>query len=160
MWNQKVVVLVAEDNADDVFILERTLKKVGIRNPVKIVRDGEEAIAYLQGLGKYGDRMAYPFPGVIITDIKMPKLDGFEVLKWLGEHPECAVIPTVVLTASAIEADVTRAYQLHANCYLQKPGNPDEFTHMIQRLFDFWQMCKIPRLTSSVCAEDNPPDKK
>ncbi|MEO5803529.1 MAG: response regulator [Verrucomicrobiota bacterium] len=160
MWNQRPAILVAEDNADDALILERTLRKVGIRNPIQIVRDGSEAIAYLKGSGPYHDRTAFPFPGVVITDLKMPKVNGFEVLKWLKNHPECSVIPVVVLTGSAIESDVVLAHQLHANCYLQKPTSADEFARMLQLLFNFWHMCKIPKLTSSVCAEDNPPDKK
>jgi CheY-like chemotaxis protein len=160
MWNQKPPILVAEDDPNDAFILERTLKKVGIRNPFALVENGEEAISYLRGEGKYRDRIAYPFPGVIITDLKMPKIDGFAVLEWLRRHPECGVIPLVVLTASAIEADIVKAYQLGANCYLQKPSSPEEFCRIMQLLFDFWNVCKIPRLSSSVCADENPPDKK
>jgi len=160
MWNQKPPILVAEDDPNDAFILKRTLKKVGIRNPCTSVENGEEAIAYLRGDGIYGDRVAYPFPGVIITDLKMPKVDGFAVLDWLRRHPECGVIPVVILTASAIEADIVKAYQLGANCYLQKPASPDEFCHILQLLFDFWNVCKIPKLSSSVCADENPPDKK
>jgi CheY-like chemotaxis protein len=160
MWNQKPAILIAEDDSNDAFLLQRILKKVGILNPVQIVEDGEKAINYLRGEGKYSDRTVYPFPGVIITDLKMPKVDGFEVLKWLKSHPECGVIPVVVLSASAIESDIVRAYQLHANCYLQKPATQEEFTRMLQLLFDFWHVCKIPKLTSSQCAEENPPDKK
>jgi CheY-like chemotaxis protein len=160
MWNQRPPILIAEDDPNDAFMITRTLKKVGVLNPVQIIENGEQAIAYLRGDGEYKDRAVYPFPGVIITDLKMPKVDGFEILAWLRRHPECGVIPTVVLSASAIESDVVRAYQLGANCYLQKPGSGEELTRMIQLLFDFWNMCKIPRLTSSECAEDNPPDKK
>lgn len=160
MWNQKPPILIVEDDPNDAFILERTLKKVGILNPIQLVENGEEATAYLRGDGKYGDRSVYPFPGVIITDLKMPKVDGFAILNWLKRHPECGVIPTVVLTASAIEADIVRAYQLGANCYLQKPSSPEEFSRILQLLFDFWNVCKIPKITSSVCAEQNPPDKK
>jgi CheY-like chemotaxis protein len=160
MWNQKPAILIAEDDANDAFILQRSLKKAGILNPVQMVSDGQEALDYLRGVGKYGDRHAFPFPGVIITDLKMPKVDGFEVLKWLDRHPECGVIPSIVLSASAIERDVVRAYQEGANCYLQKPSGQDELTHMLKLLFDFWNICKIPRLTTSKCAEPNPPDKK
>lgn len=160
MWNQNPPILIVEDDRNDAFILERTLKKVGALNPVQLVEDGVQALAYLRGEGEYANRTAYPFPGVIITDLKMPRVDGFEILGWLNAHPECGVIPTVVLTASAIERDIVRAYQLGANCYLQKPGSPDEFSRMIRLLFDFWNVCKIPKLTTSECAEGNPPDKK
>lgn len=160
MWNQKPAILIAEDDPNDAFILQRTLKKVGIHNPTQLVENGEDAIAYLQGEGKYTDRKAFPFPSVIITDLKMPKVDGFGVLQWLKNHPECGVIPVIVLSASAMESDVVRAYQLRANCYLQKPGSAEKFTEMIKLMFDFWHLCKIPRLTSSECAQENPPDKK
>lgn len=160
MWNQKVCILIAEDDSNDALILKISLKKVGILNPIQIVEDGSEAIAYLRGDEKYSDRTAFPFPGVVITDLKMPKVSGFEVLEWLKSHPECSVIPAIVLTASAIESDIVRSHQLHANCYLQKPGNLEDFEKMLRLVFDFWNMCKIPKLTSSVCAEENPVDKK
>jgi len=160
MWNQKPAILIAEDDANDAFLLKRGLKKVGIENPVQIVENGERAIAYLRGDEKYADRKAHPFPGVVITDLKMPKVDGFEVLKWLRSHPECSVIPVVVLSASALEADIVRAYQLHANCFLQKPASQEEFTRMLKLLFDFWQMCKIPKLSSSKCADETLQTKK
>lgn len=160
MWNQKPSILVAEDDRNDAFMLQRTLKKVGIMNPVHLVEDGEQALSYLRGDGKYKDRTRFPFPGVIITDLKMPKVNGFEVLKWLKRHPECGVIPTIVLSASGLEQDVVRAYQDGANCYLQKSSSNEEFTRILKLLFDFWNVCRIPKLSSSECAEENPPDKK
>jgi CheY-like chemotaxis protein len=160
MWNQRPVILVAEDDQNDAFLLRRTLKKVGILNPVQIVEDGAIALDYLRGNNEYKNRDEFPFPGVIITDLKMPKVDGFQILSWLKRHPECGVIPTVVLSASAMEGDVVKAYQAGANCYLQKPNSPAEFETMLKLLFEFWNLCKIPQLTSSECAEPNPPDKK
>jgi CheY-like chemotaxis protein len=160
MWNQKPAILFAEDDQDDVFIVKRTLKKVGINNPVQWVEDGEQALTYLRGIGPYKNRLSFPFPGVIITDIKMPKVSGFEVLKWLQRHPECGVIPTVVLSASSEEKDVVQAYQCGANCYLQKPRTPEEMTNLMKLMFDFWNACKIPGLSNSECADPNPPDKK
>jgi CheY-like chemotaxis protein len=160
MWNQKPAILIAEDDPNDVFFVERALRKAGINNPVKWVHDGEEALAYLRGTDKYKNRQQFPFPGVIITDIKMPRLDGFEILKWLKRHPECGVIPTVVLSASAEEKDVVKAYQIGANCYLQKPGTAAGMTELMKLMFDFWNVAKIPPLSKSECAEPNPPDKK
>jgi CheY-like chemotaxis protein len=91
---------------------------------------------------------------------KMPKVDGHEVLKWLRRHPECGVIPTVVLSNSGLQEDIVQADQNGANCYLQKPRNSEELTHQLKLLFDFWNICKIPSLTTSECADPNPPDKK
>lgn len=160
MWNQKPMIMIAEDDANDVFIVQKSLKRAGINNPVKWVEDGEQALEYLRGEGQYENRQEYPFPGVIITDLKMPKVNGFEILRWLRKHPECGVIPTVVLSASAQERDVVQAYQMGANCYLQKPATVEEMTALMKVMFDFWNVCKIPSLTSSECAEVNPPERK
>jgi CheY-like chemotaxis protein len=160
MWNQRPAILVAEDDPNDAFMLKRALKKAGILNPVQLVENGAQALEYLRGDGKYNDRAAYPFPGVIITDLKMPKVNGFEVLKWLKRHPECGVIPSIVLSASILESDVVQAYQAGANCYLEKPNKADGLIHTMKLLFDFWNHCRIPKMSSSQCAEDNPPDKK
>ncbi|MEO6181903.1 MAG: response regulator [Verrucomicrobiota bacterium] len=160
MWNQKPPILIVEDDSNDSFLLQRTLQKIGIRNPVEIVENGLKAIAYLRGDESYSDRTKYPFPGVVITDLKMPLCDGFEVLKWLKNHPECSVIPVIVFSSSAMESDIVKAHRLHANCYLQKPSNADAYTEIVRLLFHFWEKCNIPKLSNSVCAEKNPPDKK
>ena len=160
MWNQKPPILVCEDDPNDVLFLERTFKKVGITNPVHVARDGEEALDYLKASGEYSDRKRYPFPSVIITDLKMPRRNGFDVLQWLLDHPECRIIPTIVWSSSNIESDVKKAYELGANCYLQKPPKLDEWEPKIRAIFDFWQICQIPRLGMAICAEQNPPSMK
>src|SRR5258708_6317532 len=107
-------------------LLRLALNRCGIKNPVQIVTDGQEAIEYLQGAGKYHDRSQYPFPSVIFTDLKMPRVGGFEILEWLRAHPECSVIPVIILSASRLEADVQRAYQLGGNAYLVKPSKLED----------------------------------
>src|SRR5690348_1159485 len=99
-------ILVMEDDENDALLLQRALNRLNITNAVHIVADGEEGIAYLTGAGKYSDRRKYPFPGFIITDLKMPKKGGFEVLKWLHDHEDLRLIPTLVLTSSKEESDV------------------------------------------------------
>jgi CheY-like chemotaxis protein len=141
--NQQRLILIADDDENDVLILTRALKKIGIGNPVRAVEDGVEAIAYLKGEGKYQDRTAFPLPGLIITDLKMPKVNGFEFLQWQKTQPTFSAIPSIVLSGSALRADITRAYELRANCYLQKPGTAAEFERMLQVLFDFWRLCKL-----------------
>jgi CheY-like chemotaxis protein len=160
MWNSKSFILVCEDDSNDAHLLERAVKKIGVPNPIQVVVDGEEAIDYLSGKGKFADRVRHPFPSVIITDLKMPRKDGFDVLRWLQEHPECAVIPTIVWTSSAVDRDILNAYKLGANCYLQKPNNPGDWEKTIRLLFTFWTACEKPNLALSHCADGNPPETK
>src|SRR3954465_2385830 len=108
--NRQLTILIIEDLPDDVLLLRKALTRSGVTNPVQVAEDGVEAIAYLEGEGKYADRVQYPFPSVIFTDLKLPRVDAFGVLAWLRSHPDCSVIPLVVLTASAIDADVRKAY--------------------------------------------------
>src|SRR5687767_6038200 len=98
--------LVAEDDRDDAFILQRAFQQNGLLRPAHIVDDGGEAIAYLHGDGVYADRIAHPFPDVLILDLKMPGISGFEVLEWLNEHPDYRVIPSIVWSSSADRRDV------------------------------------------------------
>src|SRR5688572_597687 len=117
--NQRLVIVVAEDDPNDVLLLQRAFQKNGIPLPVHVCYDGADAMAYLKGEGRYADRQSYPFPRVFITDLKMPRCGGFEILEWLNNHPECSVIPKIVLSASAEERDVRKAFQLGANCYFR-----------------------------------------
>ncbi len=96
-------ILIAEDDPNDVMLLEMAIRKNGITNPVNVVRDGEEAVEYLEGKGQYGDRHKFPFPNVIITDVKMPRRNGMEVVEWVRHHPKCSIIPIVMLSGSRIE---------------------------------------------------------
>src|SRR5882672_4494493 len=91
-------ILILEDNPDDVLLLQRALQKNNIKMPLQILSDGEEGIAYLKGEDKYADRLTFPFPRVIILDLKMPRKGGLEVLDFLSNHPDLRVIPTIVLT--------------------------------------------------------------
>jgi CheY-like chemotaxis protein len=160
MWDLKPPVLICEDDPNDAHFLERTLRKVGVANPIYIARDGEDAIDYLAGKGKYSNRKQFPFPSVIVTDLKMPRKNGFEVLEWLDNHPDCAVIPSIVWSSSALAEDVKKAYELGANCYLQKPSRPEDWEHDLKALFQFWNICQLPSLSLSSCAEGNPPGMK
>lgn len=142
----KRLILIVDDSEEDVELLKIAIRRARVPNPVQVVRDGQEAIDYLCARGPYEDRQAYPFPGVLFLDLKMPRLSGFEVLKWLKEHEQCKVIPVMVFSASGIDTDVTRAYQLCASCYLVKPNSLDELVTMVDLAFRFWSMCAIPPL--------------
>jgi CheY-like chemotaxis protein len=145
-WKQPLIILVAEDDENDIFLLERAFKKVGIGMPSHICRDGAEAMAYLKGEGKFSDRIKYPFPRVLITDLKMPKYSGMDLLRWLHEHPECNLIPKIVLSASAQPDDVKLAHQLGANCYFRKPATFDELVELVKLAQTFWTRAELPEL--------------
>src|SRR6266850_2893614 len=136
-----IKILVAEDDPNDVMLLELAIRKNGITSPVKVVRDGEEAIEYLEGKGQYADRQKYPFPNIIISDVKMPRRDGLEVIEWVRQHPKCSAVPIVMLSGSRIEHDVVKAYKLGANSYFTKPTTLDELTELIRLAFDYWTRC-------------------
>ena len=145
-WKPPLVILVAEDDENDSFLLQRAFKKLGINLPCYICKDGGEAMAYLKGEGKFADRAAHPFPRVLITDLKMPRCSGFDLLRWLQEHPECNTIPKIVLSASAVPEDVKLAYQLGTNCYFKKPTNFDALVELVRLAQAFWTAAEIPEL--------------
>ena len=139
-----MIVLLAEDNPDDAFLMQRAFQSCGVVRPPHICRDGEEAIAYLSGAGKYTDRDAFPIPTLVITDLKMPGTNGFDVLKWLRDHPELTIIPTLVWSSSADTLDVKRAYCLGANGYLCKPTDFQKFKEMVGDVLRYWERCEKP----------------
>lgn len=118
--NRPSVFLLVEDNEDDVFFMERAFKDAALKNPLRVVTNGEEAIDYLSGTGEFSNREQYPLPDIVFLDLKMPGIDGFEVLAWIRQQEKFAV-PVVLLTSSAQEVDYRRARELGADCYLLKP---------------------------------------
>ena len=137
-------VLVAEDDRDDAFILQRSFKSCGLRRPVHIVHDGLEAIKYLHGDPPFNDRVAHPFPDMVILDLKMPRASGFEVLEWINRNPDFRVIPAIVWSSSADRRDVKHAFCLGAHAYLCKPTSYEEFAEITRHLLDFWTYCEKP----------------
>ena len=137
-------ILIAEDNEDDAFILTHTLNAAGLPNPVFICRDGQEVINYIKGDGSFSDREKYPLPGMLILDIKMPRLTGLEVLRWVRAHPGCAVIPTIILTSSAHPNDVLEAFANGVNAYFMKPPTTDEMRDLLQLIHRFWTASVLP----------------
>lgn len=140
------VILVAEDSDDDVDLLKIAFRRLGLKNPIQIVRDGQEVLDYLSGTGEYADRVRFPFPGIMFLDLKMPRKTGLEVLEWLAEHSECSLIPTMVFSSSSQDSDITRAYELGANCYMVKPSSLDELIECLRVCLAFWNRCAIPQM--------------
>ncbi len=131
-------ILMAEDDENDVFFLERAFKQAQIVNPIHRVKDGEEAIAWLHGDGLYADREKFPLPCLILVDLKMPRKNGFEVLSWLRGQAGLKRIPVIVLTSSREDSDVNHAYELGANTYLVKPVQFEGLAEIIKMLAIFW----------------------
>ncbi len=132
------LILYAEDDTNDAFLLARAFEKVGIEWPLRVVSDGEEAIAYLSGQRPFDDRTRHPLPGLLLLDLKMPRKTGLEVLKWVRTTPHVCTLPVLMLTSSNQETDVHRAYLLGANGYLVKPNDPRELLSMVEAIRSFW----------------------
>lgn len=137
-------ILVVDDSEDDALFVRRALEKAGMGKSCQMVRDGEEAIRYLQGEGVYADRQTHPFPTLILSDLKMPRMSGFELLRWVRKHRECSVIPTILFTSSAVESDVREAYELGANAYMVKPTSAKEFEDLLRITYQYWTRCERP----------------
>lgn len=133
-------ILMAEDDENDVFFVERAFKQAQIANPLYRVKDGEEAVAYLRGEGQYADRDKFPIPYLLLLDLKMPRKNGFEVIAWLKQQPGLKRLPVVVLTSSKEDPDVNRAYELGANTYLVKPVKFEGLVEMMKTLHLYWLM--------------------
>jgi two-component system response regulator len=139
---EPIEVLMAEDNGDDIALMMATLEDMKIHINVSVVRDGVEALEYLHGQGKYSSAVT---PDLILLDLNMPRKDGREVLEEIKQDDNLKRIPVVILTTSEAEEDVLRAYDLHANCYITKPVNLDQFTKVVRAIEQFWfTIVKLP----------------
>jgi CheY-like chemotaxis protein len=139
------MILLAEDDENDVLLIQRAFNKAGMRNKLKVVRNGQQAIEYLSAQGPYNNREKFPLPFLVLLDLKMPGVDGFEVLDFVKHDSNLKRLLVVVLTSSNLQADVDRAYELGANSYLVKPVEFDEMVHLIQRFEAYWaEINRIP----------------
>ncbi len=130
-------ILLAEDEDHDVLFMRFAMEWAKVLNPLQVVRDGREAIAYLEGRGKYADRKLFPVPGLVLLDLKMPKVNGLEVLRRLRQLPEMASVPVIVFSSSNQEADVEASYAMGANGYIVKPAYT-ELLQVVSRIKQFW----------------------
>lgn len=149
---RRLAILIGEDNPDEALLLRTALRELGFDHPVHILPDGEQVVSYLGGVGQYEDREKYPFPDVLFTDLKMPCMDGFDVLRWMRKHPEFAVMPTTVFSSSDSPADIHLAYELGANAYLVKPSRFEELRQMLGAACQFWGSCVTPSLPTEAAA--------
>jgi CheY-like chemotaxis protein len=132
------LIMLVEDSDDERAMMRFAFKKAKVRNPVREVHNGAQAISYLTGEGEYADRERYPLPCLIITDLKMPGVDGFELLEWLNDQPEFAKVPRLVFSNSLIENDRKRAGQLGVCAFFVKPAQFDELIRTVAEMNEDW----------------------
>jgi len=151
---EQAVILLAEDDEDYVLLIQRAFIQAKVPNPLHVVWNGEEAISYLKGNGKYSNRDEYPLPDLMLLDLKMPRVNGFEVLQWLRAQPGLSSLRVLVLTSSDEIRDVNDAYRLGANSFLVKPMDFEDTAELSRLINDFW--LKASRTPDSFRP---PPDK-
>src|SRR2546422_9150257 len=137
-------ILLVEDDENDIRLLRRAFRNASLGNPLVEVRDGQAAIQYLSGDGDYADRARYPIPFLILLDLRLPKLSGFEVLAWIREQSKLDELIVVVLTASDHVPDVTKAHALGANFYFVKPGTFEELVGTVKEIKGRWLVLDRP----------------
>ena len=134
------VILLVEDNPDDVELTLRAFKRSHLMNPIRVARDGIEALDFLFARGAHADRAREPLPTLVILDLKLPKLDGLGVLKSIRADERTALLPVVILTSSKEEQDMISGYSLGANSYVRKPVDFSEFLEAVKVLGLYWLM--------------------
>ena len=131
-------ILLVEDDQNDVFFLQYAFETAGVINPMQVVADGQEAINYLAGAGKYADRRKFPMPALVLLDLKLPVKMGMDVMRWIQSQPGLNHLLVLVLTSSADAGDVEKAYALGARSYLVKPVSLEKRIEMVRIIKDYW----------------------
>ena len=152
-------ILYAEDDDNYAELLACTLKQAGFEHSVHHVSDGGEAMAYLKGEGKYSDRTKFPIPGVVLADLKMPRVNGFELLDWIRRQSPFPHLPVIVLTLSEELKDVKRAYSLGANSFLIKPPNVEDLKDLLKMLDGYWLKYNVMEDTPDSAHSQKPRQK-
>jgi CheY-like chemotaxis protein len=151
---EKLKLLVVEDNPDDFDLFCFALRKSKVLCTATHAANSPEAIAYLDGWGKYSDRLDYPVPDVLILDLKLVGSDGFQVLKHVRSHPQYRLLPVIIFTSSSLEGDIQKAFQLGANSYFVKPAALSDMSTLIEILLNYWSWCRKPEIESGEVKHD------
>jgi CheY-like chemotaxis protein len=150
METKHFTVLLVEDDLNDIFLVKRAFKMARLETPLQVVTDGEEAIQYLKGAGKYADRKLHPVPQLVVMDIKMPRRTGFDVLEWIKQDHMLRRIPIVIVSSSDRPQDINRAYELGANAYMIKPVDYRAVEHLFESITHYWGLeCAKPELEAA-----------
>ncbi len=148
--NNNGYILLVEDNPDDIELTLHALRKNNILNEVLVAKDGVEALDLLFAKGKYESRGIYNMPHVILLDLKLPKVDGLEVLRKIRTHELTKLLPVVILTSSSEEQDLVTSYELGANSYIRKPVDFNKFIEAVRQLGLYWLVLNEPPVTGSI----------
>ena len=135
---KEVEILIVEDNPNDAEMALRALQKNKLTNKVKVVEDGEKALNFIFARGEFADRKNIPYPKIVLLDLKLPKVDGLEVLRAIKSDPDTKIIPVIVLTSSKEESDIVESYRLGVNSYIVKPVDFDKFVEAVRNLGLYW----------------------
>ncbi len=131
-------VLQIEDDENDVFFMKHAFRKAGVLNSLLAVGDGQEALDYLAGAGKFANREQFPMPGFVLLDLNLPRKSGLEILRWIREQPAFRTLPVVIFSSSNRDTDIHHAYSAGANAFLVKPPDPDGLLDLVRVIRDFW----------------------
>jgi CheY-like chemotaxis protein len=131
-------ILLVEDNDDDIFFFQRAMKRAALTHPLFVVKDGRQALEYLQGHGHFSDRAKFPVPSFIILDLQLPYLNGMEVLEWIRNQSAFPTAIVIIFTSSHLETEINRAYRLGANSFVVKPASADRLVQVVRQLFGYW----------------------
>lgn len=147
MSNQPPILLV-EDNEDHVLLLRHAFQKAGITNPVQVANNGEDAVAYLEGKGRYSNWKEFPLPLIVLLDIKMPGMNGFDVLRWIRQQPGLKALRVAMLTSSDLGQEIKMAYDLGANVFLTKPVDLERLVEMVKVVRAHWlEFAQVPEVS-------------
>lgn len=135
---ERSTILLVEDDPNDVLLVQRAFQRANIANPIRVARNGEDAIAYLEGNGEFSDRREHPLPVVVLLDLKLPRKSGLEVLEWMRSKKLLKRMPVVILTSSSQSSDINKAYDLGVNSYLVKPVTFDALIDLVKNLGLYW----------------------
>jgi CheY-like chemotaxis protein len=136
-------ILIVEDNLTEQLLIRHAFEEIGVKDHIYTANDGEEAITFLKGSGQYADRDKFRFPTFMLVDLKMPKVNGLELLLYV-KRTHLIIIPTIILTSSADPDDVKRAYMLGANAFHTKPMRMEDLCMILKRIYDYWNSVEMP----------------
>jgi len=154
-------ILLVEDDRNDAFFLQYAFENAGITNPLQVAEDGQEAIDYLAGEGKYSDREQFPFPCLVLLDLKLPIKMGLDVLAWIHEQPYLQRLLVIILTASKDGQDIDEAYRLGARSFLVKPLSLEERLHMARAIKSYWlELNQFPTISATSAEPSAEPAKR
>jgi CheY-like chemotaxis protein len=152
--HRQCTILIVDDDENDIFFVKRAFTDINVHCTFQVMKNGQDVVDYLGGAGEFADRQKYPLPMMILMDLKMPIMDGFQVLSWLRACDGIKVIPTIVFSSSDLPQDITRAYELGANSFMTKSVTYDGLLLKLQTLSQYWlEHCKHPQVANSDAAK-------